>query len=560
MSWTDDAHRAEMRRARVSWPLPRAVVAATCAAVVTAALAVAGPGGAWASFTGTTVNTGSELRAHAAFPDYRTAVLNSNPVVYHPFDDPYGSSAAGAIRGTAGTYNGAAVVSSVPAGAIATSAGGPRRAVRFSPGAFAAANSTTTLSAAAVNTQQLTLEAWVRTGQGGAVVSLFPEGAPTTPGRAQLYVNGSGMACVGLTLEGAALQEVCGSDPEDTRVWTSADQASPVWRHVAAVIEPIPSRGAGTEVSVYVDGSVVYDHQLTGTWPQTLSGRWRVGSAPITADTNAARPAPDTWSGDIDEVAVYATALPPPEISKHHQLGLGNPAGSNYATYIRGLPNLQLYWQLEEQPSATARSVADASPGGTSVGTYHSYPDLELAGAPTGTTPTSTGVAVGLWGVAGISAGGNRSTPAAFSAEVWFKSSGGTGPLVGFTPTAAGNVPDRAVYLTATGDLAFGMSVPRRTLTAGRNFRDGQWHLVTATMGAGGRMSLYVDGELAAADASAAATASDPGLWRWGGGGNYTSYPTQPGAPLFTGLLDEASVYDVELSAEDVAVHWGAKF
>src|SRR3712207_7609943 len=51
------------------------------------------------------------------------------------------------------------------------------RSVRFSPGAFAAANTTTTLNAAAVNTQQLTLEAWVRTGQGGAVVSLFPEGS-----------------------------------------------------------------------------------------------------------------------------------------------------------------------------------------------------------------------------------------------------------------------------------------------------------------------------------------------------------------------------------------------
>jgi concanavalin A-like lectin/glucanase superfamily protein len=560
MSGTDDALRAGARRARLPRPLPRAVVAATCAALVAAALAVAGPGGAWASFTGSTASTGNQLMTDALFPDYRTAVLNSNPVIYHPFDDPYGSTAAAATRGTAGTYNLAAVVSSVPTGAIATAAGGPRRAVKFSPGAFAAADTTTTLSAAAVNTQQLTLEAWVRTGLGGAAVSLFPEGAPATPGRTQLYVNGSGMACVGLTLQGGALQEVCGSDPEDNRVWTSADQASPAWRHVAAVIEPTPSRGVGTEVSVYVDGAVVYDHQLTSTWPQTLLGRWRVGSAPITTDTNATRQAPDTWSGDIDEVAVYTTALAPDEIKKHYELGMGNPAGSNYATYIRGLPNLQLYWQLEEQPTATARSVADASPGSTSVGTYHSYPDLEVGGAPTGITPTSTGVAVGLWGVAGISAGANRSTPAAFSTEVWFKSSGGTGPLVGFTPTTSGNVPDRAVYLTAAGALAFSMSTPQRILTAGKDFRDGQWHLVTATMGAGGRMSLYVDGELAGADASAAATASGSGLWRWGGGGSYTGYPTQPGAPLFTGLLDEASVYDVELSAEDVAVHWGASF
>jgi hypothetical protein len=548
-------------RARV---LPRPVppvLLAGCAGLLTAALvllAATAPEGVRATVTSVSGNGGNELATAATFPDYRSAALSSGPVIHHPFDDPYGSTSAAALRGTAGTYNGAAVVSSVATGAIASSAGGPRRAVTFSPGAFASADTTSTLTAPAVNTQALTLEAWVRTGRGGAVVGLFPDGSPATPGRTQLYVNASGMACVGLTLQSAVLQEVCAFDATDAKVWTGADQASPAWHHVVAVIDPTAPRGAGTEVSVYIDGVVAHDDPLSGTWPQTLNGRWRVGSAPITTDTNATRPAPDTWSGDVDEVAVYTSALSPAEVKKHFDQGKGTVAGI-YATTVRALSPL-LYWQLEEQPTAAARTVADASPSGTTVGRYRSYPDLEVAGAPTGATPSAVGVAVGLSGVDGISTGAARTTPAAFSTEVWFNSSGGTGPLVGFTPTSAGNVPDRAVYLTGTGDLAFSMGSPRRTLTAGRDLRDGQWHLVTATMSGAGRMCLYVDGDLVTSDSSAAATTSGSGLWRWGGGGTFTGYPTPPGAPFFTGLLDEASVYDVELSAEDVAVHWGAKF
>ena len=35
---------------------------------------------------------------------------------------------------------------------------------------------------------------------------------------------------------------------------------------------------------------------------------------------------------------------------------------------------------------------------------------------------------------------------------------------------------------------------------------------------------------------------------------------TRPGAAFFSGRLDEASVYDGELTPEDVAIHWGASF
>jgi hypothetical protein len=83
---------------------------------------------------------------------------------------------------------------------------------------------------------------------------------------------------------------------------------------------------------------------------------------------------------------------------------------------------------------------------------------------------------------------------------------------------------------------------------------------VTTTMSAGGHMRLYVDGALVGEDTSSTTTGTSTGFWRWGGGGDYSSFSTQPGAAVFSGVLDEASVYDRELSPEDVAVHWGASF
>jgi hypothetical protein len=506
----------------------------------------------------------------AVFPDYRTAVQSSGPVVYHPFDDAYGSSTAAALAGSAGTYNGAAAPSSATATAIAAGAGGPRGAVRFPAGTHAAADTSTSITGAAVNTVALTLEAWVRTGSGGAVVSLLPEGSDPTGGRPQMYVNAAGQVCVGLTLQSPyTLQEVCGYDASDTKAWTPADQASPAWHHVAAVVDPtapagtVPCDSAGTQVVVYVDGAVVYDRGLCATWPQSVAGRWRVGSAPIPTDVIAATgeqegPAPDTYTGDVDEVAVYAGALTAAEIKTHHDLGRGTVAG-DYAATVKATPSLHLYWQLDGVPGAgAARTVADASTH-SRAGTHRSHPDLGVGGAPTG-TPTP-GTAVGLSGVDDISTGAGRTTPTAFSAEVWFRSSGGTGPLASFGPTRTGSatVPDVAVHLTAGGSVAFAVRSPQRTVVSARDHRNGAWHLVTATMSSGGRMRLYVDGVLVQEDTSSTATSTLTGFWRWGGGGDYSAFATRPGAPFFTGRLDEASVYDRELSPEDVAVHWAAR-
>ena len=79
-------------------------------------------------------------------------------------------------------------------------------------------------------------------------------------------------------------------------------------------------------------------------------------------------------------------------------------------------------------------------------------------------------------------------------------------------------------------------------------------------MSSDGRMRLYLDGLLVGENGSSASPGPLTGFWRWGGGGDYSAFATRPGAEFFSGRLDEASVYDRELTPEDVAIHWGAGF
>jgi hypothetical protein len=73
----------------------------------------------------------------------------------------------------------------------------------------------------------------------------------------------------------------------------------------------------------------------------------------------------------------------------------------------------------------------------------------------------------------------------------------------------------RAAYLTANGNPASSIRLPQRTVVSAEDYRESAWHLVTTTMSA------------------------VTGFWRRGGGGDHSAYPSQPGAPYFSGALDE---------------------
>ncbi|MGV9194813.1 PKD domain-containing protein [Microbacterium sp. MC2] len=150
-------------------------------------------------------------------------------------------------------------------------------------------------------------------------------------------------------------------------------------------------------------------------------------------------------------------------------------------------------------------------------------------------------------------------TPA-YSVELWFKSTSGSGgKLIGYGDARTGNSSsyDRHVYLTNSGQIIYGNypgGVQTVSTPGGRSYADGSWHHVVATQGSGG-MALYVDGQLAASNPSVTTAQGYTGYWRVGGD-NLNGWPSQPSSSYFTGQIDEVAVYGAALNAQQVAQHY----
>jgi hypothetical protein len=150
-------------------------------------------------------------------------------------------------------------------------------------------------------------------------------------------------------------------------------------------------------------------------------------------------------------------------------------------------------------------------------------------------------------------------SPSSFSLDIWFQTTTSSGGLIiGFGNSVAGASTnyDRHIYMGTSGQLYFGVAF-NQTIRSAEAYNDGLWHEVTATIGSAG-MFLYVDGSLVASSMSTTASAqSYPGSWRVG----YNSvggWSAHVHSNHFAGSLSQASVYDYQLSATQVAAHYAA--
>ena len=97
------------------------------------------------------------------------------------------------------------------------------------------------------------------------------------------------------------------------------------------------------------------------------------------------------------------------------------------------------------------------------------------------------------------------------------------------------------------GQLVFGVWTGQtNTITSPNTYNDGSWHQVVATQGPDG-MSMYVDGVLVGTNPQTQAQGYT-GYWRVGGDNTWGS-----SSPYFAGTIDEAAVFDHELSASDIS-------
>ncbi|WP_315501377.1 PKD domain-containing protein [Actinomyces radicidentis] len=181
---------------------------------------------------------------------------------------------------------------------------------------------------------------------------------------------------------------------------------------------------------------------------------------------------------------------------------------------------------------------------------------------------TASGVALGQSGVrSGSSAVGlnglssGTATAAAsdgdiqtFTVETWIKTdSSWGGPIVGYKN---GTSLDRLLYMDSAGRVRFGVypgSV--KALQSGTGYNDGQWHLVTATLGKAGT-ALYVDGKKVASDSRVTSAQSFNGYWTLGVG-TTSGWPGSVYDRSLEGSVDGVTVYPTQLTDQQVSDHYG---
>lgn len=225
---------------------------------------------------------------------------------------------------------------------------------------------------------------------------------------------------------------------------------------------------------------------------------------------------------------------------------------SPYATSVLN-DNPVLFWPLGGPAATAAADWAGGFDGkvGTGVATTAAG-----GGAIAGdSAPASTfdGTANGVVGTLQT-----VPTTPAYSAEMWFKTTTATGgKLLGYGSSNSGlsTSYDRHVYMLNSGALSFGAYTgSTKTVTSAGTYNNGAWHHLVATQGPAG-MVLYVDGQVVGSDPLTTTAQSYVGYWRIGGD-NLNAWPNPPASNYFKGTLDNFAVYNVALTAAQVASHY----
>jgi RHS repeat-associated protein len=262
------------------------------------------------------------------------------------------------------------------------------------------------------------------------------------------------------------------------------------------------------------------------------------------------------FSGAIDDVAVYSSALGTAQVSAHYTAGADAPTvglSDGYSTTVL-TDTPSAYWRLGEPSGQRAiDSSGNDLPGARELGVTDGQPSL-LAG--------STDTSSGFNGVSSvIDAPSNvltmPSTTSAFSIEAWIKTSASSGTeMIYSARSSTDSTASIKLYLSGgklygyvqSNSEAYSYSVSGSTSVA-----DGQPHYVVFTRAADDTMDIYLDG-------TKVATAPDggPGAFAVTGLDEQRIGADARDGNYFSGTIDEVAVYQSALSADRVFAHYTA--
>jgi hypothetical protein len=332
-------------------------------------------------------------------------------------------------------------------------------------------------------------------------------------------------------------------DANGVQATTTVAYNDNVWHHAVAVMN------ATTGMTLYVDNVVRATNANTVSSSNTNT-YWRVGSDTLAYKSNT--PTSEYFTGDIDEVAVYPTALTAARVNAHYT----NRTAATYSTFVTADAPL-LYWRLNETTPLNG-AVDSSGNGRNGVHRIVTTPAAGAAGALVGVSSSSTATAYDGFNF------GAHSTPLASSgpltAELWFKvAPGTTGPLLTHAPGPTAWNTDVVLFVNSAGKLVGGMRDSGwgvRAVTSGATVTDGAWHHAAVTVGPTGGTRLYLDGEPTGTPITFGTAANGlVGQWRWGIG-NLSGFSSS--ATSLVGSLDEVAVYPAELTPTQVARNYYA--
>ncbi|QDP95167.1 PKD domain-containing protein [Microlunatus elymi] len=459
--------------------------------------------------------------AAGSISDYSKDVLNDGASNYWPLDDAGQSTLSDLAGGSSMTAQ--AGITSVTPGAI----NGTDNAAAFNGSANAGTQT------AVSGPQTFSAETWIKTTttQGGKILGFggSPVGSTSSSYDRHIYMDNAGHITFGV-YPGAV-----------RTVTTSGTYNDGQWHHIVASLS-----SAGMEL--WVDG-VRRGVDASTTSAQDYTGYWRLGGDNLGGWPNTG--SSTNFSGQIDDTAIYPTALTATQIRDHYTEAGGTlniPAQPSDA-YGKAVynDNPTLYWRLDD---ASGPTIADAGtnlqPGVASGGiSYRSSSPV-----------TANGTGVTFDGSSGTIASANQFTnPTTYSLELWFNTTTTHGgKLIGFGDKQSGTSSnyDRHVYMENSGQLTFGTYTgTTNTATSADSYNDGKWHYLVATQGSDG-MKLYVDDQLVGTNSQTQAQ-SYAGYWRVGGDTVWSG-----DSNFFAGSIDEVAVYPTVLSQADVDDHYAA--
>ncbi len=345
-----------------------------------------------------------------------------------------------------------------------------------------------------------------------------------------LSTNRAWIALLGSESTGSHLWRINSSGVAEFGVYNGVKFAPtlPVgtWVHVASVYD-------GSNLKGYVNGVQISTALTSFNFGAVKSLKLGLKSSPANEED---------FNGVLDDVRVYDRALSGVEVNDLY-VGIIPPSSGMIGHYTFDDPSVQ--WNLLR--------VQDASTQGNNG---------ELSRVPTGVTG-KIGEAFNFSGAGQeqVSTSQSKTSPAIFSVGAWFRTGSASGKkIVGFEsrryqPDSVSY--DRHLYVGTDGRLHFGITAGsvRRYVSSVGSVTDGAWHHALATYGAGGVITLYLDGVLEGT-LTAPTPSSYTGYWRMGG--QRLSGWLNGSDGYVNGSIDDVRIYNRALSAVEVADLYGA--